>query len=83
MPGEIEKLQSTDVDEIRNLMEQCDERAHDIFDKVMGLHYDAELDKSQSEDPSLPGPIGAEFIQRMIRLQRLLSESFTSLKKFC
>jgi len=78
-----EKMQETDVNEIRNLMEECHNCAQDISGKVMELHHDPEPDKPNVEAVPLPGPIGPEFIQRMKDLRNLLRISFATLKRFC
>ena len=75
-------VRETDVNEIRNLIEECTKQAHSIRGKAWELHDDAKPDDAKAEKPPSAG-IGAEFIEKLVRLRDVLAESFTTLQRFC
>jgi hypothetical protein len=75
------KITTTDVDEIRKLLDESVDIANSIRAKAFSLHPD-ERPKDAGERPE-PNTIGAEFIDRLVSLRGILNDSFAALRGFC
>ena len=81
MDGQAKQIAETDVNEIRKLIEEVSEYTTGIQNKAWELHDDVK--PQDAPDAPLPQAIGGEFIRRLTRIRDTLSDSFTTLKRFC
>ena len=81
MDGQGTKIQATDVDEIRKLLDESIDLANSIRGKAYSLHPDERpIDPEPRPEPNT---IGVELIDKIITLREILHDSFSALKGFC
>jgi len=82
MTGTVEKLGSTDVDEIREFLGQCTDCAHGIRKKAFQLHAQKEPRDGEKSPALSENSIGEELRNKVLVLRDLLNDALDTLQRF-